>query len=452
MGPCRLEFSRCFREVGEKQGLTVGRHSLTLRPPNPGVRGGAFVPNDGAMRQPNIPKRRGGSDRPQFWAALVGLCAAVTPAFAAEPTDAVVEPAAMVADGGPDTMLPSPMYVADPRVGDAFTALPVANSPGLTKSWPRWFAGASGLVMTRTLPSGAATMQPLGGTQLTTADAGASWPGGVDLHLGRWCGMRQQHAVELIYWGVYNIGTSGEVTSSAGGIDAIPQASGVTVAGLPAATFLTGATAQQINRSDVVNDIEINWVYSLWDRPEFLPRERAVNLMWLAGFRFFEVGDTLTLQNGTGDPSLGGLDFGVATNNNIYGGQVGAKFDWRILPMVRLNIVPKFMIGGNSITNTSSLVRTNGTYGTFTADGSPSQVHSALGVFSWLGSVDTAVAWDLTEHWSLLVGYRVVGVGNIAQADDQWPTDISSPASLSGIAAGSSTIVHGGFAGFEGRY
>ncbi|MFM8952555.1 MAG: hypothetical protein ACKOOF_05765, partial [Planctomycetaceae bacterium] len=62
------------------------------------------------------------------------------------------------------------------------------------------------------------------------------------------------------------------------------------------------------------------------------------------------------------------------------------------------------------------------------------------------------VAWDITDRWSLSIGYRVVGVGNIAQADGQWPAVIDSPGSLEGIAAGSSTIVHGGFAGFESRY
>ena len=50
------------------------------------------------------------------------------------------------------------------------------------------------------------------------------------------------------------------------------------------------------------------------------------------------------------------------------------------------------------------------------------------------------------------MGYRVVGVGNIAQADGQWPALITNASSLSGINAGSSTIIHGGFAGFEGRY
>jgi hypothetical protein len=341
-----------------------------------------------------------------------------------------------------------PMYVTD---GTAFAAVPAGVAADMLPSWPRWFGGAGGLVMTRTLPAGAATMQPVGGVQLTTADAGATWPGGVDLRLGRWFGDRQQHAVELIYWGIYNLGSAASITANPATIDAIPQAPGATIGGTAATAFLDNAAAQQIGRADVVNDIEINWVYSLWERPEFLPRDRAVNLMWLAGFRFFEVNDILTLTSSPGNAALGQAQVGVATNNNIYGGQVGAKFDWIFLPRLRFNVVPKFMIGGNSITNTTSLAGATGTTALF-ADGTPASVHSTLGVFSWLGSVDTGLAWDVTDRWSLMLGYRVVGVGNIAQADGQWPVLLASPATVPGLTAGSSTIIHGGFAGFEGRW
>lgn len=351
----------------------------------------------------------------------------------------------------PNVTAAPPMYIAEPFGGDGLAGMPAGVVAERFPDWPRWFAGASGLVMTRTLPSGAATMLPRpGATQLSTSAAGATWPGGVDLHLGRWFGDRQQHAVEFIYWGVYNIGSS-STTGSPPAIDAIPQAPGVKVGGTPATAYLVNASAQQISRSDVVNDVEINWVYSLWDRPEFLPRERQVNLMWLAGFRFFEVWDALTLATTAGGPGLGAVDLGVATNNNLYGGQVGAKFDWRFLPRLRFTAVPKFMLAGNAITNTTTLADAAGTAAVF-AGGQPVSVHSTLGVFSWLGSVDTGLAWDVTDNWSLSLGYRVVGVGNIAQADGQWPTLITTPASLSGISAGSSTIVHGAFAGFEGRY
>lgn len=373
--------------------------------------------------------------------ALVAACvigSAVAP-LAAEPLPA------------PAGVAPPPMYVAEPFTDGAFVGMPSSIDGGGERHWPRWFYGATGLVMTRTLPSGAATMQPLAGSELTTSDAGFGWPGGVDLHVGRWFGPRQNHAVEMIYWGVYQMGSSATLAAGPPGIDAIPQAPTATVGGIPASDVLTGAAQQRIERADVVNDVEINWIYSLWDRPEFLPRERAVNLMWLAGFRFFQVNDQLTLTTGSGDPTIGAVDLGVATNNNIYGGQVGAKFDWRFLPRLRFNVVPKFMVGGNAITDTSSLTGSDGTQATFPG-GASARAFSELGVFSWLGSVDTGVAWDVTENWSLWLGYRVVGVGNIAQADGQWPSLITSPASLGGVTAGSETIIHGGFAGFQGRY
>jgi hypothetical protein len=205
---------------------------------------------------------------------------------------------------------------------------------GLAKTWPRWFAGASGLVMTRTLPAGTATMQPLGGVQLATSDAGANWPGGVDLHMsaaGSACGSSTRSSSST--GACIGVGTSAGVVVEPRRHRRHPAGAGRD-GGWPARMRPSSPTldAQQISRSDVINDVEINWVYSLWDRPEFLPRERAVNLMWLAGFRFFQVGDNLTLQNtAPSNPALGGLDFNAATNNNIYGAQVGAKFDWRFL-------------------------------------------------------------------------------------------------------------------------
>lgn len=351
----------------------------------------------------------------------------------------------------PSVAEPPPMYIPDPSAADGFPGFRPFDASDRLPDWPRWFAGASGLVMTRSLPNGTATMLPAGGTQLITTDGGLSWPGGVDLHIGRWFGDRQRHALEFIYWGVYGIGGSALTSAVPPAIDAIPQAPGATIGGLPAAAFLAAAAGQQIARSDVINDVEINWLYAPATRPEFQPRQRPVNLIWLAGFRFFEVGDTLTLTSRPGDAALSPALFTVATNNNLFGAQVGAKFDWRFLPTVRFDVVPKFMIAGNAITDTTALATAAGTPAVFPG-GEPVRVHSQLGVFSWLGSVDTGLAWDVTEHWTLSLGYRVVGVGNIAQADGQWPVVIATPAAISGIAAGSSTIVHGGFAGFEARY
>jgi len=385
------------------------------------------------------------------WAALL-LAVVVRVADAQPPGVAPAgEPLPVPSAALPPVAEPPPMYIPDPSAPDGFPGFTPFHAADRLPDWPRWFAGASGLVMTRTLPNGTATMQPVGGTQLTTTTGGLSWPGGVDLQLGRWFGARQHHGLEFVYWGVF--GMDSQATTTIGGISAIPQASGARLGAVPANTFLNGATNQQVTRSDLVNDVEINYLYSLWERPEFLSRDpatptRPISLMWLAGFRFFQVEDVLTVATTVASP----LDFSVATNNNLYGGQMGAKFDWRFAPRLRFSTVPKFLLAGNAITNTSTLATSSGTPATFTATGAPVSVHSTRGVFSWLGSVDTGVAWDVTDHWSLWLGYRVVGVGNIAQADAQWPSDITTAADLSGVTAGSSTVVHGGFAGFQGRY
>ena len=383
---------------------------------------------------PPRPRSRGTAFR--FLAALVALTAG--PAAAQEPLPP------LQTDPAP------PMYIPDPA-GSGLAGMPPTVAAEMLPDWPRWFAGAGGLVMTRTLPGGAATMAPLDGMQLATSDASATWPGGIDLHVGRWFGGRQRNAVEFIYWGLYGLGGSDSVTADPAAIDVIPQAPGVTIGGTSATTFLQNAAGQTIGRADVVNDVEINWVYSLWERPEFLPRDRRVTLMWLAGFRYFGLGDTLRLTTTPGSPALAPSLLTVATANSIYGAQVGAKFDWLFLPGLRLDIVPKFMIGGNAVTNTTSLVTASGDPARF-ASGAPVGVHQTLGVFSWLGSVDTGLAWDVTDHWTLSLGYRVVGVGNIAQADGQWPVLIATPDTLPGLSATSSTIIHGGFAGFEARY
>lgn len=351
--------------------------------------------------------------------------------------------------------VPAPIYVPDPNDLGGFAAIPQALPSDFAPDWPRWFAGASGLVMTRTLPAGRAVMQPTAGVPtLTTASAGASWPGGLDFRVGRWMGEHQRWALEGIYWGVYGLGESARVAGT--GIDAIPQAPGVTLGGSPASSFLSDASALEVGRSDLVNDIEINWLYRVTDRAEFLPADRRFGFAWLAGFRFFQLEDVLTqvATSSTLPPSPNGANrslLSVATNNDIYGAQVGLKADWRIAPRIRLSAVPKMMIGGNAITDTTSLATVAGAPATF-AGGRPVSVHSTLDVFSWLGSVDSGLAWDVTDRWSLSLGYRVVGVGNVAQADDQWPSTLAAPASLEGISAGSGTVIHGGYAGFEGRW
>ena len=313
---------------------------------------------------------------------------------------------------------------------------------------PRWFASASGLVMTRTLPSGVAMSTGPGGVALTSADASANWPGGLDLRIGRWFGPQQRHGVEGIYWGVFNIGSA--ATADGGGLNGIPSlAPSIVVGGSSATTLFDNASEQRVGRNDLVNNVEVNWLYSVGQHPERLDDQQRWSLVWLAGFRFFQLLDTLTLTSPSAatDPLI--LD--VTANNNLFGAQVGTRVDWRFGRRFRLAAIPKIMIGGSSVSNLSTLQTADGLYATY-ADGNTVSSRLTGSTFSYLGSVDSLVAWDVTDHWSLWIGYRVVGVGNILNADAIWPTALTGPGSLALIDTTGSTVVHGGFAGFESRY
>ena len=149
--------------------------------------------------------------------------------------------------------------------------------------------------MTRSLPDGANSTPP--DFAVSTRSASASWPGGVDLRLGRWFGDRQEHAVEFIYWGVYNMGSSAQQQTGAPGV---------------------------LTRSDTINNIEINWLYAPQDRPEFHQDNQRIHWMWLAGFRFFQLEDQLIFDV----PS--NYELQTETNNNLLAGSLGVGLTGRL--------------------------------------------------------------------------------------------------------------------------
>jgi len=356
-----------------------------------------------------------------------------------------------------------PLYVTDPS-GELPLMGPVYAEPtfpwqgggctecggtnGCVVCQPRWFVSASGLVMTRTLPAGTPVSVRPGSVALTSADASANWPGGVDFRIGRWFGREQRHGVEGIYWGLYNIGSA--ATADGGGLDGIPAlAPSIVVGGTSATNLFENASAQRVGRNDLVNDVEVNWLYAVGQHPERLNEDQRWSLVWLAGFRFFQLLDTLTLTSPSAstDPLI--LD--VTANNNLFGAQVGTRLDWRFARRFRLAAIPKFMIGGSSVSNLSTLQTADGVYATY-ANGDTVSSRATGSTFAYLGSIDSLVAWDVTDQWSLWIGYRVVGVGNILQADSVWPATLTGPDSLALINTNGSTIIHGGFAGFESRF
>jgi Putative beta barrel porin-7 (BBP7) len=140
-------------------------------------------------------------------------------------------------------------------------------------------------------------------------------------------------------------------------------------------------------------------------------------LTFLAGFRWVELSDELSTD-------IGALaSHNVNVNNHLYGAQIGA--DVVILRRERFSIdwFGKAGIYGNSADQTTTTTGVGGAVPRLSARNSQS---------AFLGEMDLTLRYEITDHWSVLGGYRVIWLDGIALAPNQLAN--------SNIATGAATL------------
>jgi hypothetical protein len=106
-----------------------------------------------------------GPVRAAQWAAVLLACAVIVQARAeaqaqvqvqaeGQPQTSVADPLPAPSAALPAVGDPPAMYIPDPAAPDGFPGFTPFDAADRLPDWPRWFAGASGLVMTRSLPNG----------------------------------------------------------------------------------------------------------------------------------------------------------------------------------------------------------------------------------------------------------------------------------------------------------
>jgi hypothetical protein len=140
-------------------------------------------------------------------------------------------------------------------------------------------------------------------------------------------------------------------------------------------------------------------------------------LTLLAGFRWVELSDALATDIG------GVATYDINVNNHLYGAQIGA--DVAILRCDRFSIdwFGKAGIYGNSADQTTTTTGIGGAVPRLSARNSQT---------AFLGEMDLSLRYEITEHWSVLGGYRVIWLDGIALAPNQ--------ALTSNIATGAATL------------
>ena len=74
-------------------------------------------------------------------------------------------------------------------------------------------------------------------------------------------------------------------------------------------------------------------------------------------------------------------------------------------------------------------------------------VHSTANLFSVLSQIDVGADWQITQHLSARVGYRLLAATGIGLSDAQIPQYLNDIPTIQDIDRNGHLILHGAFAG-----
>ena len=312
-----------------------------------------------------------------------------------------------------------------------------------------WFGTTGAVILTRTRgPADVLSyVSGSGGVPaLTTQSANAGWTGGGEVtfgyafegladNVGPWgaCSASSGAAIAFTWWGTGEMNGFGQVSDFSGAttFDSAWDFPTLTVNGNPFSFYFEDAAAQRISRSDIVNSAEINLLTGT------LISSERFQVTALAGFRYFRVWEDMAFSSLTnGAPDWDDRD-DFATErlrclNNLYGAQLGSVMNFNFSPEWSLFFVPKAGVYGNQMTVNSRIYSNADTAFEFTDEKSD---------VAFLGQIDTGLNWHFRQNVYGYLGYRIVGVSNVALGESQFAPSIGD------LKQGSSLILHGAFLG-----
>jgi len=345
---------------------------------------------------------------------------------------------------------------------------------GIDPCCTNWYGYIGGLVMTRDRSNHFWTTFETGNNanQLMFFPE-SQWGGGFETTIGyMWCGSgggcggctsgcadacgpSYRHGLQFTYWGLWDLEGEDSRRSETDSLST-PIDTGfvdIPTPGLPAGAFFDNAREHRLRRENEFHNAEINLVDYVTTS-----HNGNVQFQWLLGARYFKFDEFLQFASVSGGNEFGSdggvneayLDLDV--ENNLYGGQIGGRADWRFHPRWRTFVGTKLGVFANDIDFDTRLYRGDGATATFATTGNTFDLHAHKTDVSMLAQLDLGLAWDFSRHWSANVGYRAVGITGLALADDQIPAFLAAEGDWTDIDSNGSMILHGGFAGLEFRY
>lgn len=327
-------------------------------------------------------------------------------------------------------------------------------------------AGASALLFDRTHGSNRDFSTNGAGDVLSSNNAVNDVLAGIDAFVARRKG--NGRGWEARYFGLYpgneSIQIGGNTSNLIPGFRQLgTNISGIgqtaSVVGPSADSFYDRADTHVLTRQTELNNVEFNLLKSSQ------PRFGANSTEFLLGFRYFQFGETLlheALNVPNGDPTFVGPDsvgYFSSVENQLFGAQLGARSEYRLRNRLTLHVGLKAGAFNNTV-NTRQRVDYRLPDGTIinpiVAGGSLSGQRFDIGneedVKSILGEVDVSLSLQMSNSARIRIGYRALGLTDIAFASDQVRDDFTDGSALARPLTETDLVVQGGYIGLEFAY
>lgn len=349
--------------------------------------------------------------------------------------------------------------------GDELASSGCCDSCGCEPTCAHWFGGVAGLVMTRNRANPYWTSFETNNNPnqiMNTQDARADWVGGGQVSIGYgFCGAAGPcgglnpcgcygPGVMFTYWGLGQMDGFSEVTGT-NNISTPINLGFVDIGARPASDFFDNASTQRIWRNDRVNNYELNFLQGpvLGNGP--------LTVVGLAGFRYFRFDERLTYGSAinefgdNNDADEAYLRFRTA--NNLFGAQIGALLNYQVCPRVGVFFIPKVGVFANQMNSRTTLESGDGILGTINDPGpQPFDIYGHKSDVSLMGELDFGLNYAITPNFWVYGGYRVLGVNNLALADNQFLPYLADAQGYREIKQSGSVILHGGLFGVAFLY
>ncbi len=253
-------------------------------------------------------------------------------------------------------------------------------------------------------------------------------------------------AIAFTYWGLTPMNGFASTVDQTNNINTALSTpidlGGVNINGQPAGSFFDNAHEHRLWRTDRFNNFEVNLFQGN------LLNAGRLSVAGFAGFRYFRFAENLTFGSvafGHNFGDNGGADeayMGFTCVNNLYGAQIGSVFNYALTDRFGLYFVPMAGIFGNQM-NCRTLL-----YSGDQANNPTYDITAHKNDVSFLGELDSGFNWAMTNNVRVYFGYRVVGIANLALADNQFLPFLADTAGFAQVKQNGGMILHGATAGF----